>query len=243
MVKKSIDGVIKFYPKSHKYKDKKGKVYTSVTTIINELFPPFDSRKIAKGVAYNRSKTEGKKVSVAKVLKEWKVINQEAINQGSLVHSEIEMYLLDNSLYDIKDVLHPLSVIGIDYIKTIMSELTYVKSITPEVIVYDEESSIAGTIDLLVEMEDGSCYIIDWKTNKELKTSNKYSKGCHPLTKDMDDCNVNHYNLQLNLYRLLLKKPVYGMFLWHLTPEGVKEVEVVPNDNVQCLIDERTDKR
>ena len=47
---------------------------------------------------------------------------------------------------------------------------------------------------------------MDWKTSKRINSkAYKNKKGNHPVTANIDDCNFNHYALQLSLYRYILE--------------------------------------
>jgi ATP-dependent exoDNAse (exonuclease V) beta subunit len=48
--------------------------------------------------------------------------------------------------------------------------------------------------------------IWDYKTNKEIKTSNNYgNKMLHPIS-HLDECEMNTYSLQLGLYKHIIEK-------------------------------------
>ena len=56
--------------------------------------------------------------------------------------------------------------------------------------------------------------------------SYKKKKGNHRLTSNMDDCNFNHYSLQLSLYRYILETyyslEVSDHLIVHLMENGTK---------------------
>ena len=75
----------------------------------------------------------------------------------------------------------------------------------------DGHIRLAGQIDLLVK-DGNDIYIIDYKTNKELKmksgydpAAKKYAMMKFPLNNLMD-CNFMHYTLQLSTYAWMIKK-------------------------------------
>jgi ATP-dependent exoDNAse (exonuclease V) beta subunit len=85
-----------------------------------------------------------------------------------------------------------------------------------EWLVFDEAKRVAGSIDMTLADADGNIIICDWKRSKEIKRSNLYQKGLK-IFNHLDDCNYNHYCLQLNIYRHILEthygKKIIGMFL------------------------------
>lgn len=92
-----------------------------------------------------------------------------------------------------------------------------------EWLVYDMTKRLSGSIDLTLVNEKGDIIICDWKRSKEIKKSNLYQKG-FKIFAHLDDCNYNHYCLQLNIYRHILEthyeKNVVGMFLVVLHPNN-----------------------
>ena len=54
-------------------------------------------------------------------------------------------------------------------------------------------------------------HLVDWKTNKRIdKNSFRNKKGIMESSKHLDDCNFNHYSLQLTFYRYILER-YYGL--------------------------------
>ncbi len=61
---------------------------------------------------------------------------------------------------------------------------------------------------MLLQNEDNTLSIYDWKFSKEIQTHSYGKKGLGAAS-DLNDCNTTHYSLQLNLYREILEKK-YG---------------------------------
>jgi primase-polymerase (primpol)-like protein len=76
--------------------------------------------------------------------------------------------------------------------------------------VYLKSVGICGQSDL-VEVVNGVVNIIDYKTNKEIKMESyvdwegKSDKLMEPVS-TLDDCNYNHYALQLSVYMYIILK-------------------------------------
>ena len=69
--------------------------------------------------------------------------------------------------------------------------------------------------------------IIDWKTSKRIdKKSFKGKTGIKKETSDIEDCNYNHYALQLSLYRFILEEyyniQVSRQLIAHLKEDGLE---------------------
>lgn len=78
----------------------------------------------------------------------------------------------------------------------------------PELMIWNTLYKIAGTADKVFIETIGKYRYIDlddFKTNKEIKKTNNYDKMRTPLNK-LDDCNYNHYRLQLSLYAWMLEQ-------------------------------------
>jgi ATP-dependent exoDNAse (exonuclease V) beta subunit len=76
-----------------------------------------------------------------------------------------------------------------------------------ELVVADDEYEIAGMVDCLFwNKKSQMLEIWDYKTNKEIKTSNNYgNKMLHPIT-HLDECELTTYSLQLGLYKHIIMK-------------------------------------
>ena len=85
----------------------------------------------------------------------------------------------------------------------------------------------------MVEVIKDTVNIIDYKTNKEIKTTGftNWEKITQKMTgpcAHLDDCNFNHYSLQLSIYMYIILKhnPRYKpgkMFLHHVIFEKESE--------------------
>ena len=63
----------------------------------------------------------------------------------------------------------------------------------------------------MMDKKSGEYVLIDWKTSKRIdKSSFNGKKGIKKESCTIDDCNYNHYALQLSLYRYILEK-YYGI--------------------------------
>ena len=71
---------------------------------------------------------------------------------------------------------------------------------------WDSETRICGSVDMIFKDPDGTLKVYDWKRSKEIKQSNRFQKGAAEEVKHLDDCNYEHYSLQLNIYKYLIEK-------------------------------------
>ena len=173
--------------------------FESVTTLVSRFFEPFDKVRIASSLIANNKKYFG--LTVDDLIAQW----DSKRDHGTIVHSQIEEYLKHHTTpTDLK------ALAALKWLKKyqLKSEL----KLFPEVIIYSEEHKLAGTIDLLVQDQiTGKYELLDWKTSKSIDTTSFDGKvGINTITKDLLDCNFNHYSLQLSFYRYLLEEN-YGI--------------------------------
>ena len=105
--------------------------------------------------------------------------------------------------------------------------------------------SLAGSIDMLFEDENGELIIYDWKRSKEIKENNSWEVGLYPLS-HLPHANYWHYSLQLNIYKAILEKhygkKVKEMYLLWLHPKNDNYIKLKVNDlsdDVELLFNER----
>ena len=198
---------IEFNEENHLYKSvlPSGRtlIYDSVTTIVSKFFPKFDAERIAPFSA----KKEG--VTVKEILEKWKKAGDDACRLGTRVHECCEDTLLNRELRNTPENDREKTVF--DYAVAMANKVKErIDILGIEKIVFNEKLQIAGSIDLFARSKkDGSYLILDWKTNKEITTSNKYGEvGLDPIS-HLEDTAYNHYALQLSLYHFLLEHTGY----------------------------------
>ena len=178
--------------------------WTSVTSFISKFKPKFDAKKQAKKSCKNkRSKWYG--MTPKEILAAWDGETQRAIKLGNWYHNQREDGLLEFSTIEREGVEVPIikPIIDGTGIK-IAPEQKLKDGVYPEHLAYLKSAAICGQADL-VTIVNGKVTITDYKTNKEIKEKGftnwegVTSKMYKPLS-HLDDCNLNHYNIQLSLY-------------------------------------------
>lgn len=184
--------------------------WTSVTSFISKFKPKFDSETVAKKSCKNkRSKWYGLKPK--EILKIWKKESERAIELGNWYHNEIEQRILDCKTLEREGVEVPIikPIVDKSGIK-IAPDQKLNAGVYPEHFAYLKSACICGQADL-VTIVNGKVNITDYKTNKEIKEKGFTnwegitSKMFKPLS-HLDDCNLNHYNIQLSLYMYIILK-------------------------------------
>ena len=187
--------------------------FTSVTSFVGKFFEKFDSKAIATKLTTTHPKY--KDLTVQQLLDQWK----KKADYGTLVHEEIEFYL--NNQTPPKD---NRSIRAIEWLNGYKMQSDF--ELYSEKIIYSKELQLAGTIDLLMYDKNSDSYIIvDWKTSSKIATSAyKHKAGHHEITRNLEDCNFNHYSLQLSLYRYLLENyynlNINNQMIVHITPDN-----------------------
>lgn len=146
------------------------------------------------------------------ILDAWDLENRNSCERGTQIHAELE-----NSFYKKKKNID-LSKYQIggkfECIKD-HNELDLENGVYPEYLISrvsdDGKLRIAGQIDLLVK-KGNKIVIGDWKTNKKIDLKSFFDSKTKSSTKmkyplnNLDDCNYNHYCLQLSTYAWMIQK-------------------------------------
>ena len=186
---KRYDEIFLFFEeKGHKYTDSVGNSYKSVTTLLGDYAPEFDT----KYWAHKKAKERG--VSDKTILKEWQAITEEACSRGTATHNGIEDAIKDVSMFNsaIKYLKNAesdrvISVADIPNMTVKPLDIEQFKiatnnkydeiyrvfqfyidrgyTIYSEIGVYLIDFLVSGTIDVLC-IRDNDFVILDWKTNR-----------------------------------------------------------------------------
>ena len=220
-----------FEEDSHSYyiDDPNGRVkFTSVTTFIGNFFPKFDAEKIAPFTARKRG------ITVEEVLAEWEKHGQESRDFGTRVHACCEDTINARELRytPTNEKEEKTYANAIKAANTVLEQFDIVGA---EKLIFDEKLKLSGTIDLLAKskIEPNTYYIIDWKTNKEIRSFSKYNEFAFKPIEELSDCEMSHYGLQLTLYGHILKSGGYipqdakvFYLLVHVTENGNKYIPI-----------------
>jgi hypothetical protein len=205
-----INNDVIFDPIPHTY-HKNGKEFTSVSVLIGNYKPIFDEAGHIKRAC---AKREG--LTVPQIEEKWEKAKIDGCARGTSFHGQIEHFILNNEILDqdYKDVVEKFKK---DFRPKFKGKLFC------EIPLHHPEYGIAGTADLLELMDDNkTIYLYDWKTNKEINLKSKYKKKLlYPLD-HLDECEINTYGIQLNLYKNMLEYHGYNVkkiTLYHINPE------------------------
>jgi hypothetical protein len=204
--------MIIFNADDHSYKsiEEENIKWISVTTLVSHFKKPFDAKKIASKVTKNKnSKWYG--LDPATIQQIWDSEADRSIVLGSWYHDQRESDLCALASMERDGVTIP--VFKPNEVKEGVKIAPLQKldpGIYPEHMVYLRSVGICGQSDL-VEIVNGKVNIIDYKTNKEIKTESyvdwegKSEKMLPPID-NLDDCHFYHYALQLSIYMYIILK-------------------------------------
>lgn len=223
------DNNLLFNEEEHKYiiKNKILKL-VSVTQFIQYFFNEFSSSKaikqIRKSPNYIQSKYFG--VSDSEIMKQWLDIKKEAIDKGINMHRDIEKFF--NKELCIHEMKH------INHFSEWYNDIgQHIEPYRTEWKIYDEDIKIAGCIDFVSKNNDETFDIYDWKRSKRINLTNIWEKGLY-VCNILDNCNYNHYSIQLNMYKYILEnkydKKIKNMYLVILHPNNDNYVLMKIND-------------
>lgn len=186
--------------------------WTSVTTLIGVLKQPFDSVAIATKCSLNTKKTnKWRGLTPEKIQNIWKRESERACDLGNWYHDQREQDIIDcETIVRHNTVLPVVKPITDVQGRKVAPSQQLTDGIYPEHMVYLKSVGICGQSDL-VEIANNEVHITDYKTNKKIdKTSfvnwEGMSKKMLSVVAHLDDCNLNHYNLQLSIYMYIILK-------------------------------------
>lgn len=192
------DDMVEFREDTHQYFTKFGDELESTTKVIGKVKTPFDREGISIRMA------RGSRAKQQEILAEWDAKKDSSIVRGNWIHDNLENYLLtgeyDPRLDRVVSQMQPILKESYRYF--------------PEALIYSIDHRMAGQSDLVVQRQKNQDPVFDfydYKTNEAkgiefdsidrrknpMKHYNRFM--LHPLS-HLEDCNFNHYALQLSIY-------------------------------------------
>ena len=245
----------KFFEEDHHYEYKGERIGISVTRFIEQYCNEFDAQTVAEKVALKNQKyisdlykhcgevelweLEQNPTNVKGVLELWEYKNKFACEKGHFGH------LYAQSLWNNEDINEIINEIDkftngsespLDKILDQADNFYYdykdrLEHLADEFVVGSEEYNIASAIDhLFINKLTGGLVLVDYKTNSDIHKSEKYAKNMKVPLQHMKDFTLNHYYIQLSIYKYLLEKytdlEVSEMFIVYFS-ENIKNYEII----------------
>ena len=199
-------GNFKFFGEDHHYEYKGQRVGMSVTRLIEEYTNEFDSETIAEKVAIRDNKT------TQQVLDEWQYKNDFSKVKGSTCHefaqSRWSGEVWQEKHFDGSEKYER----AVEIIQWQANEFRHdykdrLKHLADEFVIGSEEYDIASAIDHLFinKLTDG-LVLVDYKTNTDIYKNEKYAKNMKVPLQHLKDTTLNHYAIQLSIYKYIVEK-------------------------------------
>lgn len=204
---------IRFNAKDHSYIsiDASEKInWISVTTLISHFKKSFDAKTVALKVTKNK-KSKWFGLDPKTIEEIWNNESDRATTLGTYYHNQREYDLCSLASIEREGITIPVFNPSGETDGIRVAPLQKLDpGIYPEHMVYLKSKGLCGQSDL-VEIVNNRVNIIDYKTNKEIKKESfKNWEGISEKLKDpikhLDDCNYNHYALQLSFYMYIILK-------------------------------------
>lgn len=191
-----------------------------------------NTKKFNKDIlnVYNISELEFNKAQ-QDILDTWVQKNRESCERGTKIHAQMESLFYSNPQ---TKYMQKFGIGGKFECRKGYPELDLEYGVYPEYLISrvsdDGILRIAGQIDLLIK-QGNEIIIGDYKTNQKIDLKSGYdsitkktAKMKYPLNA-LDDCNFNHYQLQLSTYAWMLQKinpefVIKDLFLYHFDHQG-----------------------
>jgi hypothetical protein len=204
---------IRFDAKDHSYisiDDSEKINWISVTTLISHFKKSFDAKAVALKVTKNK-KSKWFGIDPKTIEEIWNNESDRATTLGTYYHNQRESDLCSLASIEREGITIPIFNPSGETDGIRVAPLQKLDpGVYPEHMVYLKSKGLCGQSDL-VEIVNGRVNIIDYKTNKEIKKESfKNWEGISEKLKDpikhLDDCNYNHYALQLSFYMYIILK-------------------------------------
>ena len=264
----------KFFEEDHHYEYKGERIGISVTRFIEQYCNEFDAQTVAEKVALKNQKyisdlykhcgevelweLEQNPTNVKGVLELWEYKNKFACEKGHFGH------LYAQGLWNNEDINEIMNEID-KFTNGLESPLDKIldqadnfyhdykdrlEHLADEFVVGSEEYNIASAIDhLFINKLTGGLVLVDYKPNSDIHKSEKYAKNMKVPLQHMKDFTLNHYYIQLSIYRYLLEKytdlEVSEMFIVYFS-ENIKNYEIIEipylKEEVMKILENRREK-
>ena len=239
-------GDFKFFEEDHHYEYKGQRVGISVTRLIEDYTNEFDAEVVAERVALKEGKT------IQEVLDEWEYKNQFACVKGSAIH-EFTQSLWSKETYKVRCFDNSEKFINtVEYLARQSNDfyIDYkdrLEHLADEFVIGSDKYDIASAIDhLFINKLTGGLVLVDYKTNSDIHKNEKYAKDMKVPLQHLKDMTLNHYYIQLSIYKYLVEKytnlKIEEMFIvWFSENNDNYEIIEIPylKNEVEMILENR----
>lgn len=199
-------GDFKFFEKNHKYTYKDKPISIGATGLIEQYTQDFDAETIAEKVAIKSGKKR------QEVLDEWQYKNDFSKAKGSTCHEFAQSLWSgekwQENLFDkSQEYANAVIKIGLQATNFKLDYQDRLEHLADEFVIGSEEYNIASAIDhLFINKLTGGLVLVDYKTNSDIHKNEKYAKNMKVPLSHLKDTTLNHYYIQLSIYKYLVEK-------------------------------------
>ena len=180
--------MVTFKERTHQYFNDNGEEYYSVTKFLHCFEAPFDKY----GISLNVARKEG--VTQEEILKRWKEKSIAACEYGTAIHAKMEDYIKTGRREEGYEGLYQ------SFDDALGRDIKYAKAVHSEHILWNDQAKIAGTADLIVDLQDNEFLVADFKTNGKFDFFSAYGNRMKDPVAHLSSCNYTIYSLQLSVY-------------------------------------------
>lgn len=180
----------------HRYFDYEGDEYTSVSKVLDSVKEKFDEEK------WSKLKAKSLGIAQGEMKAQWAEARNSSADHGTRIHDTLEHFTKHGKIDPENADLTPV-------VKSVASDhkqYTRVYS-ENECILYHPQYKVAGMCDKILVTGQRTIFadIEDYKTNlkRGIEFNSKYNKYMLSPVTHLQDCNFNHYALQLSIYALM----------------------------------------
>lgn len=199
-------GDFKFYEDGHYYTYKDKPISIGATGLIEQYTQDFDAQAVAERVA------EKQGVSVQEVLDEWEYKNKFACEKGSTCH-EYAQSIWNGEKWkaltfdESEEYLNAVGRIRMQARTFYYDYKDRLEHLADEFVIGSEEYDLASAIDhLFINKLTGGLVLVDYKTNSDIHKNERYAKNMKVPLNHLKDTTLNHYAIQLSIYKYLVEK-------------------------------------
>jgi hypothetical protein len=216
-----LDPRIQFDPVNHTYTYQGQPINTSVTEIVKNYFETFDAKEVAakmvKSVDWPRvgyiHEPGNIPYTVEEIIQKWKNEGELSRNEGTLMHESIEDFLNGKPIVEKTVETEQFDCFYRDVIQggNITPYRTEWKICAPNI-------SLAGSVDFVGQLPDGSFIIMDWKRTKRAPYFFKFEEALQKAKNDANSGSTTSSSSSSSgissagLYYRKAKPPVQNLF-------------------------------
>ena len=210
--------MIKFQEEGHSYTnidESDDFQWISVTTLLGNFKEKFDAIEVSKRCSAKSKDARYRGVDPSDIRAMWDKESKRATDLGSYYHNQRESDMLQFKTITRDGIELPIISPVMDGNIKFAPSQKIDNGLYPEHFVYLKSASVCGQADR-VEVVDHRLDVYDYKTNKEIKKRGyEFWDGTRKMMlgplKHLEDCEINHYALQLSTYMYIMLKHNYNL--------------------------------